>query len=518
MAGGGLMVDGGPVKDFGGKLTASVIITCIVAASGGLIFGYDIGISGGVTTMASFLGRFFPSVLRKMKDSSQNEYCVYNSEILTSFTSSLYIAGLVSSLIASSVTRALGRQAVMLIGAATFFIGSAINAAAVNVEMLILGRILLGFGVGFTNQATPVYLSEMAPARWRGALNTGFQFFIAIGVVAANLTNYAVSRSRLSSGWRLSLGLAGAPAAAIAAGALSVPDTPASLASRGRLPQARAALCRVRGSETHVDEELDELVRSIEAAKDQESSSGQFRRLVWERRHRPHLVVAVALPFFQQMTGINVIAFYAPVLFRTVGFGSDPALMAAVVLGSVNLVSILVSTFVVDRYGRKVLFIQGGIQMIVCQVGVAWILAAKIGTDGEATLSRGYSVGMLVLMCLYAAGFGWSWGPLSWLVPSEVMPVEVRSAGQSVNVAVNLGITFVLTQTFLAMLCAFKYGTFLFYAGWNIVMTVFVVLFLPETKGVPLQRMEEVWAGHWFWRRFVVEEEAGSVTKTDNVK
>ncbi|KAK1258249.1 Sugar transport protein 5 [Acorus gramineus] len=470
MTGGGLMVDGGPVKDF-----------------------------GGVTTMASFLGRFFPSVLRKMKDSSQNEYCVYISKILTSFTSSLYIAGLASSLVASSVTRSLGRQAVMLIGAATFFIGSAINAAAVNVEMLILGR-----SCSVSASATPVYLSEMAPARWRGALNTGFQFFIAIGVVAANLTNYAVSRSRLSSGRRLSLGLAGAPAAAIAAGALSVPDTPARLASRSRLPQARAALCRVRGSETHVDEELDELVRSIEAVKDKESSSGQFRRLVWERRHRPHLVVAVAMPFFQQMTGINVIAFYAPVLFRTVGFGSDPALMAAVVLGFVNLVSILVSTFVVDRYGRK--------------VGVAWILAAKIGTDGEATLSRGYLVGMLVLMCLYAAGFGWSWGPLSWLVPSQVMPVEVRSAGQSVNVAVNLGITFVLTQTFLAMLCPFKYGTFLFYAGWNVVMTMFVVLFLPETKGVPLQRMEEVWAGHWFWRRFVVEEEAGPVTKTDNVK
>lgn len=106
-------------------------------------------------------------------------------------------------------------------------------------------------------------------------------------------------------------------------------------------------------------------------------------------------------------------------------------------------------------------------------------------------------------MCIYAAGFGWSWGPLSWLVPSEIFPMKIRSAGQSIAVAVNFAVTFVLSQTFLTMLCHFKYGTFLFYAGWIGAMTVFVALFLPETKGIPLDSMYGVWEQHWYWHRFV---------------
>ncbi|RWW21803.1 hypothetical protein GW17_00014025 [Ensete ventricosum] len=109
-------------------------------------------------------------------------------------------------------------------------------------------------------------------------------------------------------------------------------------------------------------------------------------------------------------------------------------------------------------------------------------------------------------MCGYSAGFGWSWGPLSWIIPSEIFPVEIRSAGQSISVAINLGLTFVQTQTFLAMLCRFKQGTFAFYAAWVVVMTAFVAFLLPETKGVPLEFMSELWRRHWYWGRFLVDE------------
>jgi MFS family permease len=152
MAGGGFAVAAGPSVDYGGRVTFSVVVTCLMAASGGLIFGYDIGISGGVTAMESFLSRFFPGVLRRMAAARRDEYCVYDSHVLTAFTSSLYLAGLAASLVASRVTRAIGRQAVMLTGGALFFAGAAVNAAAVNVAMLIVGRMLLGFGIGFTNQ------------------------------------------------------------------------------------------------------------------------------------------------------------------------------------------------------------------------------------------------------------------------------------------------------------------------------------------------------------------------------
>jgi MFS transporter, SP family, sugar:H+ symporter len=162
MAGGGFAVaaDAAPSADYGGRVTFSVVVTCLMAASGGLIFGYDIGISGGVTAMESFLSAFFPGVLRRMAAARRDQYCVYDSHALTAFTSSLYLAGLAASLVASRVTRAVGRQAVMLAGGALFFAGAAVNAAAVNIAMLIVGRMLLGFGIGFTNQVRRVLLQQ----------------------------------------------------------------------------------------------------------------------------------------------------------------------------------------------------------------------------------------------------------------------------------------------------------------------------------------------------------------------
>ncbi|KAJ4953981.1 hypothetical protein NE237_030813 [Protea cynaroides] len=497
MAGGVFAIDdnrGG----FSGRITASVVITCIVAASGGLIFGYDIGISGGVTTMEPFLKRFFPSVLRKMQAADRNVYCIFDSELLTSFTSSLYIAGFAASLVAGRLTRSLGRKAIMILGGCTFFVGATLNGATVNIAMLFIGRIFLGFGVGFTNQATPVYLSEMAPSKWRGAFNIGFTFMIGTGVVAANALNYR--SARLEWGWRLSLGLAVVPALIMTLGALLISDTPSSLVERGKLEEAERALRRARGVDTDIGDELNTLIKSSEAIK---AANEETFKTIFERQYRPHLVMSIAIPFFQQLTGINVIAFYAPILFQTVGFGSDSALMASLILCIVNLFSILVSTGIVDRYGRRILFIQGGIQMFLCQVAVACVMGSQIGSSGTGTMPKSYVILVLVLMCLYAAGFGWSWGPLTWLIPSEIFPLKIRSIGQSISVAVSFVFIFVLTQTFLAILCHLKFGIFLFYAGWILVMTLFVVLFLPETKGVPLESMNTIWENHWYWKRFV---------------
>lgn len=218
-----------------------------------------------------------------------------------------------------------------------------------------------------TFQATPVYLSEVAPPKWRGAFNTGFQFFIGIGVVTANCINYGTAKH--SWGWRLSLGLAVVPAVIMTLGALLISDTPSSLVGRGKLSQAKRALLKVRGSDSDVEAELTELIRCSEATR---AASREPFMTIFERQYRPHLVIAIAIPLFQQVTGINIIAFYAPVLFQSVGFGSDSALIAAIILGLVNLGSILVSTFVVDRYGRRFLFMEGGTQMFLCQVWFMW--------------------------------------------------------------------------------------------------------------------------------------------------
>ncbi|KAK9936245.1 hypothetical protein M0R45_013095 [Rubus argutus] len=256
------VANGGNNKEYAGNLTSYVLVTCIIAAMGGLIFGYDIGISGGVTSMNSFLEKFFPSVYRKKElDKSTNQYCKYDSQTLTMFTSSLYLAALMASIVAATVTRKFGRKWSMLFGGLLFCSGAIINAAAKAVWMLILGRILLGFGIGFSNQSVPLYLSEMAPSKYRGALNIGFQLSITVGILVANLLNYFFAKIKGGWGWRLSLGGAMVPALIITIGSLVLPDTPNSMIERGQHDEAKAQLQMIRGVDD-VSEEFSDLVCS----------------------------------------------------------------------------------------------------------------------------------------------------------------------------------------------------------------------------------------------------------------
>ncbi|XP_015695169.2 sugar transport protein MST3 [Oryza brachyantha] len=501
---GGAVVSTGAAKDYPGKLTLFVFFTCVVAATGGLIFGYDIGISGGVTSMDPFLKKFFPEVFRKKQASNKNnQYCKYDNQLLQTFTSSLYLAALVASFFAATVTRVLGRKWSMFGGGLTFLIGAALNGAAENVAMLIIGRILLGVGVGFANQSVPVYLSEMAPARLRGMLNIGFQLMITIGILAAELINYGTAKIKAGWGWRVSLALAAVPAGIITLGALFLPDTPNSLIDRGHPEAAERMLKRIRGSDVDVSEEYADLVAASEESK---LVQHPWRNIL-RRKYRAQLTMAICIPFFQQLTGINVIMFYAPVLFDTLGFKSDASLMSAVITGLVNVFATLVSIFTVDRLGRRKLFLQGGAQMMVCQVVVGTLIAAKFGTSGIGDIPKGYAAVVVLFICVYVAGFAWSWGPLGWLVPSEIFPLEIRPAGQSINVSVNMLFTFVIAQAFLTMLCHMKFGLFYFFAGWVVIMTVFIALFLPETKNVPIEEMVLVWKSHWFWSRFIADQD-----------
>ncbi|PKA47917.1 Sugar carrier protein C [Apostasia shenzhenica] len=516
MAGGTIAYVGGEGKQYPGKMTMFVFLTCFVAATGGLIFGYDIGISGGVTSMDAFLIKFFPSVYHKeQEDHSTNQYCKFDSQLLTAFTSSLYLAALIASFFASTVTRVFGRKWSMFGGGVTFLVGAALNGAAGNVAMLIIGRILLGIGVGFANQSVPLYLSEMAPAKLRGMLNIGFQLMITIGILAANLINYGAAKIKGGSGWRVSLALAAVPAGIITLGSLFLPDTPNSLIERGHDDKARAMLRKIRGTDDIHDEYAD-----LKAASDESKLVKHPWRNIAQRRYRPQLTMAILIPFFQQITGINVIMFYAPVLFKTIGFGSDASLMSSVITGLVNVFATLVSIFTADRVGRRALFLEGGVQMLVCQIIVGTLIAVKFGTSGVAHLSRTYAGTIVAFICIYVAGFAWSWGPMGWLVPSEIFPLEIRSAGQSINVSVNMLFTFIIAQVFLILLCHMKFGLFYFFGGWVVIMTIFIAFFLPETKNVPIEEMVLVWKAHWFWGRFISDDHVhiGSTLEMTNSK
>ncbi|GJN21400.1 hypothetical protein PR202_gb08871 [Eleusine coracana subsp. coracana] len=515
MHGGGVLavVDGGRVSGYSSEITFTVVMSCLMAASGGLIFGYDISITGGLTQMTSFLEAFFPDILEKMNNAAQDAYCIFDSQVLTTFVSSLYLAAMFACLVAGHVTRKVGRRASMLIGASFFFVGAVLNCGAVNIYMLVIGRILLGFAVGFTNQSAPVYLAEITPTRWRGAFTSIFHFFLNVGMLVADLVNYRANTIPVW-GWRLSLGVGVAPAIVILLGAAFIPDSPNSLVLRGKVDEARASLRRIRGgrSAAAMDAELKDIVRAAEEGRRNEA--GAFRRIA-RREYRPHLVMAVAIPVFFELTGMIVVTIFTPLLFYTVGFTSQKAILGSIITDVVSLASIAAAALAVDRVGRRPLFMAGGGVLLVCLVGMAWIFGAELGADGEKAMPRAHAVAVVALVCIFTAGFGVSWGPLKWVVPSEIYPLEVRSAGQGMSEAISLALTFAQTQSFLNMLCSFKYGAFAFNAGWVVVMTAFVALFLPETKGVPIESLREVWARHWYWKRFVVELEPAPAKQVD---
>ena len=212
-------------------------------------------------------------------------------------------------------------------------------------------------------QSVPLYLSEMAPYKYRGALNIGFQLSITIGILVAEVLNYFFAKIKGGWGWRLSLGGAVVPALIITLGSLVLPDTPNSMIERGKHEKAKTKLRCIRGVDD-VSQEFDDLVA---ASKESQSIEHPWTNLL-RRKYRPHLTMAIMIPFFQQLTGINVIMFYAPVLFNTIGFTTDASLMSAVVTGSVNVAATLVSIYGVDKWGRRFLFLEGGTQMLICQV------------------------------------------------------------------------------------------------------------------------------------------------------
>jgi MFS transporter, SP family, sugar:H+ symporter len=389
-------------------------------------------------------------------------------------------------------------------------------------------------------QAVPLYLSEMAPAKMRGMLNITFQLMITIGILVANLINYFTAKIAGGWGWRVSLGLAAVPAVIMVGGSIFLPDTPNSLVSRGKDEEARTMLRRIRGTDD-ISREFDDLVAASEATK----AIGNPWSTVMERRYRPQLAMAFLIPTLQQLTGINVVMFYAPVLFKTIGFGGTASLVSAVITGLVNMVATFVSIATVDRLGRRKLLLQGGTQMIIAQVHIytfqfylisnkynvksstktcrnfvhsqfvlGTLIAIKFGTTGVADISRPYAIGVVICICVFVSAFAWSWGPLGWLVPSEIFPLEIRSAAQSAVVVFNMIFTFIIAQIFLMLLCRLKFGLFFFFGAWEVIMTIFVYLFLPETKGIPIEEMDRIWAKHWYWKRFAEDDRRVELTST----
>ncbi|KAI5081041.1 hypothetical protein GOP47_0004224 [Adiantum capillus-veneris] len=481
------------------RITAYVVFTCLMAGSGGLMYGYDLVIAGGISIMDDFLSKFYPNVYILKKNAKEDNYCKYNNQVFQLFSSSLYLAALIATFFASVVSKRLGRKVSMLCAGIFYIFGTAIGTAAQNVAMLIFGRVLLGCGLGFANQAVPVYLSEIAPPRIRGGLNMLFVVYTSIGILSGNIVNYFAAKVH-PWGWRLSLGIAGIPALLLTLFSLILVETPSSLIERGKHDQARDVLQRIRGT-TEVSAEFDELLDDSQRLQGSSNWEG-FREFFCERRHRGEVVVVCLIPFFQQVAGNDAILFYGAFLFKLAGFGDDASLYSAIITGGCTFLACSASTLFVDKVGRRRLLLFGCALMASSLAVVGSIFAAKLRGDVKK-LPTAESVTEVVMVCVFVIGFGASLGPLAWLIPSEILSQDVRSAGQSIAVFVNMLFKFIIAQTFLSMLCAFKFGVFFFLAGWSVVLAMFTILFLPETKHVPIYKMETLWQDHWFWKQIV---------------
>lgn len=254
--------------------------------------------------MGGFQQKFFPDVYERtvLGISDTSAYCKYDNQVLQTFTSTMFLGGLVSSFFAGTMCRRLGRRPTMFTASCLFILGAGLQAGSHNLGMLFVGRLFLGFGIGFANTVVPLYLSEVAPFNFRGGLNMLFQLFTTIGILIAGLVNYGVQD--WWSGWRLSLGLAAAFALGLLVGSIVLPESPNSLIERGMVDKGRQVLERLRGTKD-VDVEVEDIIEATEIAN--RVSLRQSYAELLTKAYRPQLIISILIPFFQQFTGMNLV-------------------------------------------------------------------------------------------------------------------------------------------------------------------------------------------------------------------
>jgi SP family xylose:H+ symportor-like MFS transporter len=439
------------------------VVSCI-AALGGLLFGYDTAVISGAI---GFLQSHFNL-----------------SPAATGWAASCALAGCVlGTACAGQVSDAIGRRMVILLSAIMFLVSAAGTAAATTFSIFVVFRIVGGMGIGAASMASPLYIAEIAPARWRGRLVTLNQLAIVCGMLLIYLVNYEIVRQgtsqwNVSASWRWMFASGAVPSIALLALLFIVPETPRFLLLKGRPDEARRVAERIEPA-FWIQLQMQEL-QIMQQESENISLSSESRRIG---------MIGIALACLQQVTGINVFLYYAPELFKHAGVGTNAALIQTVALGAVNVAFTVVAMAFVDRIGRKPLWVGGAIGMgcCLCAVGLS--------------MSWGYIGSSLLFFALaYMAFFACSVGPVTWVLLSEVFPL--RSRGRLMAMAtIALWITnFVVSQTFPPLdqspwlIQHFHHGfPFLVYAFFCFIGSWFVATRFPETKGRTLEEIEEWW-------------------------
>ena len=368
-----------------------------------------------------------------------------------------------------------GRKATLLWIGILYLVGAVGSGLAPNVTVFIVARVIGGLGIGISTVVAPMYISEIAPPKHRGLLAGMFQFNIVFGILIAYVSN-ALLAGIGDNAWRWMLGVAAFPSLIYAALCFGLPESPRWLLSRkDDRESALAVLQRIEpgASNTQIAAEADEIAAA--AASEQKSSSGHF----WTKRLRKPILLAILIAFFNQMSGINAILYFAPRIFELTGLGAKAALLQSIGIGITNLVFTFVGLWLIDRLGRRTLLYIGSVGYIASLSLVAW------------AFFTGHYV--IVPACIFAfiAAHAVGQGAVIWVFISEIFPNRHRAEGQSLGCGTHWIFAALLTTFFPKVVSDFPIGyVFSFFAGMMVLQLLWVMTMVPETKGVSLEQIQ----------------------------
>jgi sugar porter (SP) family MFS transporter len=383
------------------------------------------------------------------------------------------IGAMIGAIVGGAVADRIGRRATLVWAGGIFIVGSVLAPLSANVLVLIVARAIIGIGIGFTSVTAPVYVSELAPPQSRGMLIGLYQFALTVGIALANLVGYWLAAQQA---WRLMFGIAVVPTVFFLGVILTVPESPRWLFAHGR-PREAAAVLRIYTDQMGAQRFLDDIEQGLKMPMEQRWSA------LWSPAVRGALFIAVGLTVLQQVTGINTIIYYGPQIFELAGSSSHAnAILATLIVATVNVVATVVGIALVDRVGRKPLLYVGVTGMAIA----LFALSFAFGHQGML----GSSLGSIAITCLvvYIACFAFSLGAIAWILVAEVFPLRVRGRGVAAGTLFSGIANFAVSLTFLTLISILgSAGTFAIYGTLCIATLVFVRFVVPETRGRDLE-------------------------------
>jgi SP family arabinose:H+ symporter-like MFS transporter len=436
------------------KLNSVLLKSAVVAALGGLLFGFDTAVISGTTGALS-------------------QVFALSSKSL-GLTVSIAIWGtVVGAMLAGFPGERFGRRD-SLRGLAIFYLVSALGCAlAWSWSSLVVFRFIGGLGIGGSSVLAPMYIAEISPAKWRGRLVGLFQFNVVFGILLAYFSNYLIALAHLgASEWRWDLGVAAFPAALFFVMLFTIPRSPRWLVKKGRVDEARSVL-QMTGDQNY-EQDLQEIVESINVEQKRAAEK------LFTRKYAFPIFLAVSIGMFNQLSGINAILYYLNDIFAHAGFSRISGNLQAVAIGATNLAFTMIAMSVIDKLGRKTLLLVGSVGTAICLAGVSAIFF----THSHESL-------LVWLLVGYIAFFAFSQGAVIWVYLSEVFPNSVRAKGQSLGSFSHWFMNALISAIFPLMAASSGAYPFVFFSVM-MVLQFFVVLFVyPETKGLTLEEMQK---------------------------